>query len=613
MAFPVSDSIADSSEGDAQGLTGTAAPSWRNRMTARLSLRSVLLVGLCSATAVVAQGTAMTGDTETEVGIPVSDTMTTQKCGACHTADAKGNLSRISWVRTTPEGWAQAIKRMVKLNGLQITPDESRHIVRYLSNSHGLAPEEAKPVMYLVEHRTVDETSIPSESVRTGCAACHAFAQPLSWRRSGAEWKLLQDFHVSLYSQADAQYRRVAVDRPGPTMAKPTPIVNEPGAIPLTAGQVSLEYIRKAAPLRTPEWTQWMGRMQTPHLEGKWLVSASVPGKGTYVGTMNVTPGGEEDEFKTGIALHSLADGSNMTRTGTGIVYAGYSWRGRSAPAGAPTAPDALDNPTRETMWFSPDRKSAEGRWFWGEYHEFGFDVKLTRADGAPVIGAISPAAVKAGAKGVELHIFGDALPASLTANDIDLGAGLAVKKVVAASPTEVVVMVDAAADAVAGTHDVSVGSAVLASALPVYRKLDYLKVSPETGLSRLGGARFAKGYQQFEAIGYDNGPDGKPYTTDDVAVGPIAADWTVQEFQSVWYDDDKQYVGKLSPKALFVPAADGPNPERPNNRNNYGEVWVVATAKDARDSLGKPLTGKGFLVVTVPAYKRWDQPEVSQ
>ena len=43
-----------------------------------------------------------------------------------------------------------------------------------------VAPEEAKPVHYLVEKRLIDETNIPSESVRTSCAACHAFAQPLS-------------------------------------------------------------------------------------------------------------------------------------------------------------------------------------------------------------------------------------------------------------------------------------------------------------------------------------------------------------------------------------------------------------------------------------------------
>ena len=26
----------------------------------------------------------------------------------------------------------------------------------------------------------------------------------------------------------------------------------------------------------------------------------------------------------------------------------------------------------REVMWISPDQSQAEGRWFWGEYQEFG-------------------------------------------------------------------------------------------------------------------------------------------------------------------------------------------------------------------------------------------------
>jgi len=39
----------------------------------------------------------------------------------------------------------------------------------------------------------------------------------------------------------------------------------------------------------------------------------------------------------------------------------------------------------------------------------------------------------------------------------------------------------------------------------------------------------------------------------------------------------------------------------------------VVATAKDKKDATGQPLTARSYLVVTVPAYKRWDNPGVSQ
>ena len=66
----------------------------------------------------------------------------------------------------------------------------------------------------------------------------------------------------------------------------------------------------------------------------------------------------------------------------------------------------------------------------------------------------------------------------------------------------------------------------VLERAVPVYHKVDYIKVTPETALARLGSDVHPKGYQQFEAIGYENGPDGKPNTADDVtAGGPVAPD----------------------------------------------------------------------------------------
>lgn len=586
-------------------------------------LTGALLFGaatLFSASAVIGQAAVSTPASlpadeaiEKEDGIPVTDALTREKCGSCHTADDKGNLSRISWVRTTPEGWDSAIKRMVRLNGAALSPEEARHIVRYLADSHGLAPEEAKPVQYLVEKRLVDETNIPSESVRTSCAACHAFAQPLSWRRSSAEWKNLQEFHVALYSQADAQYRRPATDRPGAVFGTTEPIVNKPGTIPVTAGQVALEYLRKTAPLRTPEWSAWEGRKQAPRLAGKWLASAWLPGKGLFYGSFMVAPGASDSEFKTETSVRSLADGEVLNAPGGGLVYGGYAWRGRAVPAGTPDAPGAFNQPLRSTMLFNPDRKSATGRWFWGDYQEFGYDVKLTRADGSPTIGAVWPAAIKGGTKAQTVHIYGDAFPAGLTAKDIDLGAGVTVTRLVSAAPGEVVVTVDAAADVKPSVHDVSVASAVLAGGLPVYQKIAYIKVTPETSVSRLGSGKRTPGYAQFEAWGFDAGADGKPNTADDVKVGTVAADFSVEEFQATYYDDDKDFVGKLSPAGFFTPASDGPNPERSGNRNNYGDIWVVATAKTEKDATGQPLTARSYLVVTIPAYKRWDNPAVSQ
>lgn len=582
----------------------------------RTSQRILLLSAIGSASVVAAQvGTINPADyyvvpPETEEGIPVTDRLTIEKCGACHAPDAKGNLSRISWTRTTPEGWSQAIKRMVRLNGLSITPEEARAVVLYLSSWHGLAPEEAKPVMYLPEHRIVDEMGIPNDTVRT-CASCHAMAQPLSWRRSKTEWKLLQNLHVAMYSQSEAQFRRPATPDGAAPLPMGSPLPDKPGP---NVGQLAIDHIAKVAPLQSTEWAAWRPRIRAPKLAGRWALSASLPGKGRFVGETVIGPGNSPETFTTTTTLTSLATGATMMRKGTGLVYAGYSWRGRSEGTAAKSGqPDDLQSMTRETLWFAPDQKTAEGRWFWGQYQEFGFDVKLTRIGAEPTVVAITPGALKAGTRGNTVHIYGTGLPSSIAPSAIDLGAGITVQKIVASTPGDLTVAVDVSADAPDGQRDVSVAGSVLEKAVPVYHRIDYLKVTPETGLARLGSDKHPKGYEQFDAIGYAKGTDGKANTPDDIAIGPVDVTWSVEEFATVSNDDDKDFVGSLSPTALFTPNLDGPNAQRRFGRNNYGEIWVVATAKAEKDPFGKPLTGRGYLVVTVPAYQRWDQPEVSQ
>ena len=185
--------------------------------------RWAAIVLLCIALPVLAQrnrgqsGEAVQSKSAPEEGIPVTDPMVISKCGACHTRDAKGNMLRISWERATPEGWEEAIKRMVRLNGVTLSPTDARSIVKYLATYHGLAPEEAKPVMYFAEHRIQDETNIPDDAVRGACANCHAFARPLSWRRSAEDWKLLTNLHVALYATADQAFRRGLAAGGGPS------------------------------------------------------------------------------------------------------------------------------------------------------------------------------------------------------------------------------------------------------------------------------------------------------------------------------------------------------------------------------------------------------------
>jgi quinohemoprotein amine dehydrogenase len=542
-----------------------------------------------------------------EEGIPVTDALVVEKCGSCHTKDDKGNLSRISWERTTPEGWEEAIKRMIRLNGLTLKPEEARAIVKSLSTSHGLSPEEAKPVMYIPEMRIVDET-FTEENVRTACSVCHAIGRARSWRRSKDEWNLLVAMHSGYFAVADFQ----AFYRFFPPLDGPAP----PGQDRRQPVDVAVESLAKDYPLNTPEWAAWRARMRAPKLSGRWIVSGYQLGRGKVFGEMVVEPGASEDDFSTNVKLTYLKDGSTVTRTGKSLVYTGYGWRGRSKTQNpvAPAAGNAGGNPAelREVMWVSPDQTSMEGRWFWGAYEEFGYDVKLMRAGDGPIVLGTDRTMLKTGSTAQRVRIYGDNLPRA-TAAEIDFGSGVAVKRIVDQSGTQITVEVDVDAKAIVGKRDVSVRRAVSPNAIAVYDKIDYIKVKPDTALARLGGGGHPKGFQQFEAWAYNRGPDDKPNTPDDVELGPVDADWSVEEFYAVYGDDDKEFVGTLSPQAFFTPSQEGPNPKRKFSRNNYGDVWVVATYKGADKTGDKPLTAKSYLVVSVPLYVKWDQPEVAQ
>ena len=62
---------------------------------------------------------------------------------------------------------------------------------------------------------------------------------------------------------------------------------------------------------------------------------------------------------------------------------------------------------------------------------------------------------------------------------------------------------------------------------------------------------------------------------------------------------------------ATFTPNVDGPNPQRAGNRNNIGDVWVVAelATSDGR-AVSRPLRARAHLLVTVPLYMAWFQTE---
>lgn len=556
-------------------------------------------------------------DGPSEPGIPVTNAFVQRKCGVCHKSDAQGRMGRISWERTTPEGWEQALKRMVRLNGLTLKSEEAKEILAYLSTHHGLAPEEAAPIQYIAEHRLQDE-KVP-EPVQGACTACHLAGVPMSWRRSKEDWKLLVNMHLAYFPVAEfGAFTRdpspLGAPDPPPTQDKKQPV------------EKALEFWGNSYKLQSPAWSTWHAAMRSPKLAGHWLLSGSQPGKGRIAGEVTITADGE-NSFRTETRITYIRSGQTVTRSGRSTVYTGYAWRGRSSSADAGSgggatsdaAPDTAQD-LREVMMLSRDQNQMSGRWFWGAYQEFGMDVHLVRDTGALQLLTTDLTSLRSvSSKPQTLKIYGNHLPADLTTQDVDFGKGVTVSALQRVSEQVLTATVVVDDKATPGPRDLFVKGASIASAVVIFDHVDYLKVSPDWSLARLGGNTHPKGYFQFEAIGYDNGPDQKPNTPDDICIGPLPARWSLEEFLAVYGDDDREFVGKLNGETgLFSPAAEGPNPKREHSRNNYGDVWVVAELTDgtlARSTPGKmarPLTAKSYLVVAVPQYLRWDQPEVA-
>jgi quinohemoprotein amine dehydrogenase len=532
-----------------------------------------------------------------EEGIPITDDTTRKACGSCHRPDDKNQLSRISFQRNTPEGWQNTIQRMAALNGLKIDSATARHVVKYLANNLGLAPEEAKPAAWEVEKRWIDFKYTASTDAENACNKCHSLGRVISQRRTRGEWELLIAMHRGWYPLVDNQaFRRGGPAPRGRSTDGRPPDTRHPV-------EKAIDHLAEAFPLKTADWAAWSANMRPARLDGAWALSGWELGKGAIYGTVTIavdpaTP----DEFTTTTTYRVARTGETVSRTGRAIVYTGFQWRGRSTAQ----AEDSL----REVMLIDRDWRHMEGRWFTGGYDELGLDIKLDRVVGDARVLGTDRTAVRQGATGQELKIYGANLSASLRPADIDLGAGITVTRVVSVTPDLATVTVDVATTAPLGMRDLFVAGAARQRALAVFDRIDSIKVKPDWAMARVGGVGFPKALAQFEAWGYSNGPDGRADTADDIELGLVDVQWSMEEFAATYDDDDIKFVGTLDAKTgRFTPNIDGPNPARNGQRNNIGDVWVVArhNVEASGDKPASTHRARAHLLVTVPLYMRFD------
>jgi quinohemoprotein amine dehydrogenase len=537
-------------------------------------------------------------------GIPVRSDLVKNACGGCHEQDEKGLMTRISYERKSPEAWELTLKRMVRTGRVQLSADQAKEVVRYLSNEHGLAPSEARSVFYRAEKRAQLETPV-SQEVGDTCNRCHLAAWYLSQRRTKEEWGFLKGMHLGYFPIIEFQtFRGPAPGEQGPDDAPhaPAAAAPAPGTPPDERWRVDrvLDYLAQHYGLETPEWKEFRSKKGGADLSGRWLFTTHQPTKGLVSGTVVFE---KTADGYTSRAELRLADGTAERRMGKGVLYSDLSWRGLS------DGPALKDQ--REVLMLSDDGSELSGRFFRGEYGELGLDVRLVRVGSDARIAGVLPRAVALTAGGggtASLSIVGASFPASLQPASIDLGPGVRVTRIRSQSPERLDLDVEVSADAPAGKRNVRVGGVTAVDAFAIYDSIDYVQVRPQEGLARTGGGAIAKQFIQFEAVAFDNGPDGEALTADDVELNVVAPTWSLEEYHVRIEDEDLQYVGAIDPNGFFTPAIDGPNPDRKRATNNMGDIWAVATFTPP--GAARPLRGRAHLIVAPPVYTYWDYKE---
>lgn len=499
-------------------------------------------------------------------GAGTAEAVLRAKCSGCHEGTSEGGMLRIGGQRKSPEGWLMTIRRMSQWHGVALSGDEERILVKHLADTQGLAPGEAAPFRYLLEHRPGMVESPDDADLATFCARCHSYARAGLQRRSEEEWTKLVHMHLGQWPTTE--YHAMARDRRWWEIA-------------------STEIPRKLAekwPLASAEWDSWRQRRPADPA-GRWRVAGHRPGKGDYSGRLVVRHAGP-DRYALSYRL-AYADGSTVSGDGSALIYTGHEWRGSVTLGGEEIS---------EVFTISPDGATIAGRWFRDAEPAIGGEMRAVR-DVRPAVLAVHPAHAKVGEL-TRITIIGNHLKGR-----IDLGPGVAIEALLSTGVDAVTVAVRASPEAV-GRHDVAVGEAAAAGAFFVYDKIDAVRVEPPYTIARIGGngGPVPPVPAQFEAVGYMRGADGEPGTEDDVRIGIMPAAWSVENFDD-WAAQlkDAQFGGVIDQAGLFSPGPAGMNPER-GGANNIANLFVRAVVRDG----GAEVEGRGRLIV---APQRWVNP----
>jgi quinohemoprotein amine dehydrogenase alpha subunit len=482
-----------------------------------------------------------------------------QKCAGCHRPAADGRLAQVEDLRTTPEEWTVIVDRMRRLYGLSIGPGEMDRLLKELSATQSLTPDEQAQVAYLSLWHNSQHVEKPSgkeeEKVFTTCVRCHTAGKIWSYRRTPESWAKLRDFHLYVVPTVVFQMREMHW-------------VPEADAVLAWLAQ------------KLPYGKAWSS--PETKLAGTWGVFGYEPGKGTYRGEARISDTGNSEYQMTGSVAYS--DGTRETFAGEGTLYGGFALRTRTTNNGFAGSGAYIlrgDQLTGETHLPAPEFHTSRALWL--------------ADDGTPKIARIVPSFLIRGEK-TTLTVEGLNLPDAKVGQISFGGAPVRVLAAERVTPGAIVFTVVSGADKL-GDARVSV-KGIDAGTVKLAPRIDGIAITPEMGRARVsGGVHYPAEGVQFEAIAYANQGGGKRALR--VPLGPVPAAFRLAEEKTRPGDDDLRWLGAIKPNGSYVPGDYGANPSRNYSAENTGLVKVLASYKRGT----RTLTAEAALLVTVPDF----------
>ena len=345
--------------------------------------------------------------------------------------------------------------------------------------------------------------------------------------------------------------------------------------------------------------------MRPARLDGTWALSGWELGKGA-----DLRPRHDHRESVVHRTSSRPGDVSRRAHRRNGHAHRPGALSTPASSGAAARRRRRADSAMREVMMVDRDWRTIEGRWFTGGYDELGLDVKLERVGSETrVLGtdrtALRAGRGRAGAQDLRRQPRRAAAPPmSISAPALPSPASSARRRMSPRSPST--------------SRHRRAGRA---------RSVRRRRVAAESarGLRQhrrhQGEARLGDGARRRRHVPEDAGAVRGVGAT---ATAPTAS--RIRRTTSSSASSTRRGAWKNTPRPTttttssssgrlneatgrFTPNVDGPNPARSGQRNNIGDVWVVAkcSATPPAASRRATLRARAHLLVTVPLYMRFD------